>query len=143
MKVLKGKFKLIEEKFTNVCEFIDGHLGHVGKEIFGINCIQGMMLEKLDISDEVATERVMARAKMMYEQDEARREAARNRLQSVPMPDEEPTEEATGEADDPLSAYEPPSTDAVDAPAETPAPSTGDHEATAQGGNEAGQQEPV
>lgn len=129
MKVLKAHFKVIEEKFKNVCEFIDGHLGHVGKEIFGINCIQGMMLEKLDISDEVATERVMSRAKMMYEQDEARREAARTRLESVPMPAEEPAEGPEAE----------PSAEASGAPAETPAPSTGDHEATAQNSDNAGQ----
>lgn len=132
MKVLKANFKAVQEKFTNVCEFIDGHLGHVGKEIFGINCIQGMMLEKLDISDEVATERVMSRAKMMYEQDEARREAARTRLESVPMPSEEPAEEPDATP-----------AEASDAPAETPAPSTGDNEATAQGSDNAGQQEPV
>lgn len=133
MKVLKANFKLVEEKYKNLSEFIDGHLGHVGREIFGINCIQGMMLEKLDISDEVASARVMARAQMMYDQEEARREAARNRLQSVPMP----SEEATGESSEPATD------EAPDAPEETPAPVTGDHEATVEGGIETGNREPV
>lgn len=124
IKRLKANFVALVNKFNELGEFVVGHCGEIGQQVFGIHIVQEMMCEKLGITPEQVKERIDARAKAMEDQMEAQRASARAHLASVP-PDEPPAEDG-----------ETPTT-------ETPEQAEGAHEATAEGPDETGKQEPV